>query len=833
VRIAFILGGFPMISETWVLAQVTALLDRGHEVDLYARRVSGQSVVHPGVTAYDLMRRTHYFELPMTRLRRVIRAAGVLARNAPRHPGALLKCLNLPRYGSFYAVLNNVMFVEPFLDRRYDAILCHFGGNGMDFIALKDVFPNTRFVTMFHGDDYFIADEQGPEVFSLLKRLGDAFLVATDCFGRATLRRHGFDNGRIVTLRLTLAIKNVPFREIRPDDGSLRLLSVARLVTKKGLECGIRAVAAFQASQPGLRVEYRIIGDGPLHGELSSLVRTLGAERTVRLLGPATGAEVLRWMHDSDIYLLPSLMEQAGYVLLEAQATGLPVVASRVGGVPEMVKEGRSALLVEPGDDAGITASLQRLLERRSDWPAMAHEGRRHVEERHDVDRITGELETVLRGGPSSGTGSPVDVLFIEYSMGLSGSTMSLCVLLNHLDEHAFRPHVVVSRPEQAQYLRSHLRGSIDIEVIAPGSGLKGAGWLQRALGAPGGRLGWLKRLARRVIACLDIVAVEIPYALRLRRFARQRRIALIHQNNGFDLGAILLAKLLGTPLIAYQRGGEWDSSTVRRLAPRVNRYIANSTATRDVLLALGIPAGRVSVIYPPLDLADFDHRRPAALSRSAFGLDATTPCFGIVGILLAWKGQDVFLRAARRVFERFPNARAFVVGGPPAGGDSYEAELKGLARELGIADRVIFTGFRADIPELLKLLDVVVHASISPEPFGRVIVEAMAMRRPVVASRAGGPLEIIEDNRNGFLVPPGDDEALASRVIALFEDRALSARIADAAYQDVVSRFSADRHARDVQQIYETVLRAEPGARAQERRAGRARRAAAMRKEP
>jgi len=230
--------------------------------------------------------------------------------------------------------------------------------------------------------------------------------------------------------------------------------------------------------------------------------------------------------------------------------------------------------------------------------------------------------------------------------------------------------------------------------------------------------------------------------------------------------------------------------------------------------------------------LSDFDCRRPPTLSRSAFDLDATTPCFGIVGLLLAWKGQDVFLKAARRVLDRFPDARAFIVGGPPAGSESYEAELKALARELGIADRVIFTGFRVDVPEILRLLDVVVHASTSPEPFGRVIVEAMAMRRPVVASCAGGPLEIIEDSRNGFLVPPGDDAGLASRVIALLEDPELAAQMSETAYEDVVSRFSAERHARKVQQIYETALNARPRAGARAHHADRIRRSTAMHKE-
>ncbi|MDO8475200.1 MAG: glycosyltransferase [Candidatus Rokubacteria bacterium] len=400
MRIAFVVGGFPRISETWILAQVTALLDRGHEVDIYARRASGESVVHADVTDYDLMRRTHCFNIPATRSGRLMRAAGVLARNLPRRPGTLLRCLNLPRYGSAYAVLNNLMFVEPFLDRRYDAILCHFGGNGMDFVCLKDVFPNTRFVTMFHGDDYFIGDEKGPEAFTLLKQLGDAFLVTTDCFGRATLRRYGFDDRRIVTLRLSIAAKKIPFRERRRASDTVRLLSVGRLVEKKGLEVGVRAAAAFQAANPGLRLEYRIIGDGPLWGDLTRLAEQLGAAATVQLLGALPGAEVMRWMHDSDIYLLPSLMEQAGYVLLEAQATGLPVVATRVGGVPEMVREGRSALLVEARDVRATTDALQELLARSDQWPAMGQEGRRHVEEHFDVDRLTTQLEDVLRARP-------------------------------------------------------------------------------------------------------------------------------------------------------------------------------------------------------------------------------------------------------------------------------------------------------------------------------------------------------------------------------------------------------------------------------------------------
>jgi glycosyltransferase involved in cell wall biosynthesis len=190
-----------------------------------------------------------------------------------------------------------------------------------------------------------------------------------------------------------------------------------------------------------------------------------------------------------------------------------------------------------------------------------------------------------------------------------------------------------------------------------------------------------------------------------------------------------------------------------------VTRYIANSAATKRNLISIGVRSRRITVIYPPLDLSMFDLKQHSSLTRSAFGVPASSPCFGIVGLLVPWKGQDVFLRAAKRVLEKVPEAYALVVGGAPSGGRDYAESLRHLAAELGIDDRVVFTGYRADVPDVLRLLDVVAHASVQPEPFGRVIAEAMAMGRPVVASNARGPTEIIEDARTAFVLPD-DDEA-------------------------------------------------------------------------
>ena len=406
----------------------------------------------------------------------------------------------------------------------------------------------------------------------------------------------------------------------------------------------------------------------------------------------------------------------------------------------------------------------------------------------------------------------PINILFIENSFGLAGPTMSLCSLLNFLDDdlfepHIFQPHIVLSRVEQERYLLGQMRRPGEMTVIAPRRTLDHASWVQRLLGLVDRRAPWLRPVALLFLGALEFFTVTVPYVLELWHWAKSRKILLIHHNNGFDLPALILSYMLRVPLVAYQRGPRRASALTKCLAPRVTRYIANSLATKRDLISIGVRPERVTVIYPPLDLSIFDLQRQSTLTRSAFGVPTSSPCFGIVGPLVSWKGQDVFLRAAKRVLEKVPDAYAFVVGRAPSDERNYAEALHHLAAELGIADRLVFTGYRADVPDVLRLLDVVAHASVIPEPFGRVIAEAMAMGRPVVASNAGGPTEIIEDGRTGFLVPPHDEEALASRITELLQEPAKAKRVGETARRTAVERFSAESHARLVKRVYTEAL--------------------------
>jgi glycosyltransferase involved in cell wall biosynthesis len=392
-------------------------------------------------------------------------------------------------------------------------------------------------------------------------------------------------------------------------------------------------------------------------------------------------------------------------------------------------------------------------------------------------------------------------ILFIERSPGLSGSSISLGHILAHIDRHRYEPYAALSQPEQREYVQRHVHPAVETRTLTPRRSLKSR-WIGRA-GLRGARACRAERPLHWLMSVADVGAVEAEYLCRLYAFARDRRVVGIHQNNGFDVAAVILARLLRVPIVAYQRGAEWDSFLVRRLVRWVDLYLANSLATRDCLVALGVPVERIVVLYPPVALPAHDFRAEAAALRREFGISTSAPCFGILGKLVPWKGQAVFLRAAQRVLQAVPGARALVVGDVQGSPAAYRAELRALARELGIADRVVFTGFRADVPAVLALLDVVAHASVRPEPFGRVIVEAMAMAKPVVATRAGGPVEILTEGETGFLIPPDDPELLANRLIQLLGDAQLRGKIGEAARRKVSVCFSIERHMRTLHEVY------------------------------
>ena len=303
-----------------------------------------------------------------------------------------------------------------------------------------------------------------------------------------------------------------------------------------------------------------------------------------------------------------------------------------------------------------------------------------------------------------------------------------------------------------------------------------------------------------------------------LARFSRDRD--LIYANTQKAFVASALAGLLARkPVVWHLRDilspEHFSRSNLRLVVgltrlPHV-RVIANSQATMRAFIAAGGNRRRVVTIANGIDPAPFAPVDPACLAQLRAELRlGPGPIVGLFGRLAMWKGQHVLADALAQV----PEAQALFVGDALFGEEPYRQALRTQLERSGVGERVRLTGFRSDIPALMQLCDVVVHASIAPEPFGRVIVEAMLSGRPVIASDAGGAAEIIEDGRSGLLIPPGDAVVLASSLQRLLTDRPLARQLADAGRRRALACFGLDATLAQIDKFLATVV-AQPGARA------------------
>jgi glycosyltransferase involved in cell wall biosynthesis len=271
-------------------------------------------------------------------------------------------------------------------------------------------------------------------------------------------------------------------------------------------------------------------------------------------------------------------------------------------------------------------------------------------------------------------------------------------------------------------------------------------------------------------------------YVFRLARRLRQLRPDLVHTNSlKAAVYGCLAGRVAGVPVVVHVRDRIADDylplTAVRLVRLLLRRapvaLIANSQTTLETLqLSSSRAASTPSFVIPSFVVHDSVRAPSASVIR-----DADRFVVAMVGRISRWKGQDVFLRAFASAFA-FSDEHALIVGSALFGEKDYEAELLDLVAQLGLGGRVEFTGFVEDVDAVLTGADVLVHASVIPEPFGQVVLEGMAAGLPVIAAASGGPAEIITTEEDGLLVPPGDVRSLAAALVRLRTDPSLRDRL-------------------------------------------------------
>jgi len=386
---------------------------------------------------------------------------------------------------------------------------------------------------------------------------------------------------------------------------------------------------------------------------------------------------------------------------------------------------------------------------------------------------------------------APLRIAYVDHAVDFGGAEHSLIELISRLDRTSLTP--VILHTEGAKWLQSS--GIADVERIAVFS--------------PHPLLEQKRdEVSAGLLRLIPNVWTALRLSLRLRGVLQRTGAQLVHTNSlkTHFIGG-LAARLARLPLIWHVRdllaedeGYHWLRRTARLLRPQV---IAISEAVAEQFAGLPL---EVTVIPNGIPLDKFCPGPASPQLRSELGLSADDRVLLVTSRLTPWKGHITLLEAVARLANRWPRLKLVVVGEVAFWEADYEQQLKQRAAELGLTERVLWTGFRSDVPELLRLCDIFVLPSVG-EPFGRVIIEAMATGRPVVATRSGGVPEIVVDGQTGLLVPPEDVQSLSGAIQTLLADNQRAQQMGAEGLARARKLFSIDRVAQQIQELYQRIL--------------------------
>ena len=366
-------------------------------------------------------------------------------------------------------------------------------------------------------------------------------------------------------------------------------------------------------------------------------------------------------------------------------------------------------------------------------------------------------------------------VLFVDHAGVLGGAELYLLDIVRAMKDQA---HVVLF--ENGPFYDRLKQEGISADVLRASNAVMG---VERT----GGRLDDLKAIP----GILQMV-------LQLRKMAREYDILYANSQKALVIGS-LAGKAAGRPVIwnlhdiltADHFSGAHRKLGVFLANQFVDHVIVNSQATMNAFEESGGDIDKTSIIYNGIDASRFDtiDAHEVQELRTSLGL-SQCKIVGVFSRLTPWKGQHILLESLAHL----PDVHALLVGGALFQDDlSYERSLRNLAEQMGITERVHFLGFRDDVPRLMKAVDIVLHSSTSPEPFGRVIVEGMLAHKPVIATGAGGAKEIIKDGVDGILIPPNNPMAMVSAIKRLISDPERTDTIARNGYHMARERFSIE----------------------------------------
>lgn len=347
LKVLCVCGQFPVLSNVFILNQLTGLVKRDIDLTIFSYR-EGEQTIHPDVLKYNLLDLAYYKKLPSDM-------------------------------------------------KSYDIILCQFGDLGLKFLKIKkELKLKAKLVTCFRGYDISRTIKiNGQHVYDELFAQGDLFLPVCD-YIKNTLIKVGCNPRKIQVHHSAIDLTRFPFKPHTPSNNTITIVSVGRLVPKKGLHYAIEAISSLLQKYPN--IQYKIMGDGQLKEELSQAIRNHNAQHAITLLGSGTSNEVASLLQTADLFILPSITDEHGNqegipnVLKEAMASGVPVISTYHGGITELVEQGKTGLLVPCGDSKALASAIEYAIQNRAELNHIRLAARTKVVQEYDTETLNDQL---------------------------------------------------------------------------------------------------------------------------------------------------------------------------------------------------------------------------------------------------------------------------------------------------------------------------------------------------------------------------------------------------------------------------------------------------------
>ncbi len=613
-------------------------------------------------------------------------------------------------------------------------------------------------------------------------------------------------------------------RELKLPESRTLLFTVRNLVPRMGLEHLLEAMTMLGEEQQNLLL--LIGGQGQLRPRLEELIRSRGLQDSVQLLGFVPEDQLPKYYQASDLVVMPTLqLEGFGLVTVEALACGTPVMGTPVGAIPEVLKTVDPLCVTEGTDGASLARTLRVLLKRFRAQPGererFSRKGREVVEQRYnwtahtaDLDRLIASLSqdrpvvpqlpigslsnsdpSISSSGNAAQVFNPKKVIHVITRLDYGGSAQNTMLTALGHDRAQFEPFVIAGYP-----------GSWDAQ-----GGQAATEENCRRLERAAIRWRLLPSLTREINPIKDIQALW-----QLIRLFQREQPALVHTHTS-KAGVLgrAAAWFARVPVIVHTPHGHvfyghfgpfrsWLFLQIERVLSAVtHRLIALTDAERQDHLDRAVGnADRFAVVPSGIDRERFGRARVQGKRQPDwFGCPPDAVIVGSVGWLTDIKGHAYLIAAVAELQRDFPSLHLVIIGS----GDRHDALLQ-QAESAGLRDAVHLLGHRNDVEACLAGMDLFVLPSLN-EGMGRALIEAMAAGLPVIASRVGGIPAVINHERTGLLVPPGDARALAEALRRVLDRPEWASQLGAAASRSVDSRYGSVSMVRAIESIFAEAL--------------------------